>query len=337
MWELNHKESWVLKNWCFWTTVLEKTLESPLDCKEIQVVNPKGNQSWIFIGRTESESCNTLATWCEELTPWKRSWCWEGMKVGGEGDDKGWDGWMASPTQWTWVWASSGNWWKIEKPGVLQSMGSQTVRHDWATELNTLDVPGGSVVENPPANAGDGQEAQVQFLGWGRPLERKWQPTPVFWPGKSHGQRSLVCYSPQVHRRVRNDLVTKQQQQQMTYPWICQIAFSQVAKGMQDDVPLWFLETSASSVFWRVQFLTTSTILSTRIPMMLSTEEHFTKSFYRGSWHWVFTSFFWSGFQHSIMCFFIIMHRIWPRDGLRVIMRNVHRRVYCPQIHQMSG
>ena len=68
MWELDYKESWVLKNWCFWTVVLEKTLESPLDCKEIQPVHPKGNQSWIFIGRTEAEAeNNTLATWWEEL------------------------------------------------------------------------------------------------------------------------------------------------------------------------------------------------------------------------------------------------------------------------------
>ena len=98
MWESDYKESWMPKNWCFWTVVLEKTLESPLDCKEIQLVNPKGNQSWIFIGRTdaEAESSNTLATWCRELTLWKRPWCWERLKAGGEGDDRGRDGWMAS-------------------------------------------------------------------------------------------------------------------------------------------------------------------------------------------------------------------------------------------------
>ena len=110
MWELDHKEIWAAKNWYFWTVVLEKTLGSPLDCKEIQPVNPKGNQSWIFIGRTDAEAgnSNTLATWCEELTHQKRPWCWERLKVGGEGDDTGWDGWMASLTQWTWVWANSG-------------------------------------------------------------------------------------------------------------------------------------------------------------------------------------------------------------------------------------
>ena len=137
MWELDYKESWVLKNWCFWTMVLEKTLESPLDYKEIQQVHPKGNQSWIFIERTdaEAETPNTLSTWCEELTPWKRPWCWERLKAG-EGNDRGWDGWMASPTWWTWVWVSSKSWWWTGKPGVLQSMGSQRPRHKWATELN---------------------------------------------------------------------------------------------------------------------------------------------------------------------------------------------------------
>ena len=83
-----------------------------------------------------SWNSNTLATWCEELTHWKRSWCWERLKVGGEGDDRGWDGWMASLTQWTWVWASSGSWWWTGKPGMLQSIGSQRVRHDWEAELN---------------------------------------------------------------------------------------------------------------------------------------------------------------------------------------------------------
>ena len=83
-------------------------------------------------------SSNTLATWCEELTHWKRPWCWERLKAGGEGDSRGWDGWMASPTWWTWVWANSGSWCWTRKPGMLQSMGSQKVGHDWATELTEL-------------------------------------------------------------------------------------------------------------------------------------------------------------------------------------------------------
>ena len=140
MWELDYKENLVAKNWCFWTVVLEKTLESPLDCREIQLVHPKGNQSWTFIGRidAEAENSSTLATWCEELTHWKRPWCWERLKSGGEGDDRGWDGWMASLTQRTWVWVGYGSWWWTGKPGLLQSMGSQRVRHDWVTELNWI-------------------------------------------------------------------------------------------------------------------------------------------------------------------------------------------------------
>ena len=136
MWELDHKEGWASKNCCFWTAVLEKTLESPLDCKEIKPVNPKGNQPCIFIGRTDcwSRTSNTLATWWEEATHWKRSWCWERLKARGEGDDRGWDGWMASSTQWMWVWANPGKQWRTGKPGVLQSVGSQRVRHNWVTE-----------------------------------------------------------------------------------------------------------------------------------------------------------------------------------------------------------
>ena len=113
MWELDHKEGWALKNWCFSTVVSEKTLETPLDCKEIQPVHPQENQSWIFIGRTdaEAETLNTLATWCQELTHLQRLWCWERLKVWGEGNDRGWDGWMASLTRWTWDWVSSGRWW----------------------------------------------------------------------------------------------------------------------------------------------------------------------------------------------------------------------------------
>ena len=81
-----------------------------------------------------SWNSNTLATWCEELTHWKRPWCWERSKAGGEGDDRGWDGWMASPTQWTWVWVSSGSWWWTGKTGMLQSMGLQRGGHAWETE-----------------------------------------------------------------------------------------------------------------------------------------------------------------------------------------------------------
>ena len=87
-----------------------------------------------------SWNSNTLATWCEELTHLKRLWCWERVKVGGEGDDRGWDGWMASRTQWAWVWLNSESWWWTGRPGMLQSMGSQRVGHDWATELNWIFI-----------------------------------------------------------------------------------------------------------------------------------------------------------------------------------------------------
>ena len=83
-----------------------------------------------------SWNSSTLATWCEELTHWKRPWCLEGLWAGGEGDSRGWDGWMASPTRWTWVWVNSGSWWWTGRPGVLWFMGSQRVGHDWVTELN---------------------------------------------------------------------------------------------------------------------------------------------------------------------------------------------------------
>ena len=132
-----YKESWVPKNWCLWTVVLEKTLESPLDCKKIQPVHPKGYKSWIFIGRSDAQA-ETPILWPPDAKNWLigKYWCWARLKAG-EGDDRGWDGWVASPTQWTWVWASSGNWWS-GKPDVLKSTGLQRVGQDWATELNLL-------------------------------------------------------------------------------------------------------------------------------------------------------------------------------------------------------
>ena len=131
MWELDYIESWAQKNWCFWTVVLEKTLESPLDCKEIQPAHPKGDQSWVFTGRTDVEAETPIlwATWWEEPTHGKRPW-------GAEADDRGWGGWMASPTQWTGVWVNSRSWWWTGKPGVVRFMGLQRVGHNWASELN---------------------------------------------------------------------------------------------------------------------------------------------------------------------------------------------------------
>ena len=137
MWELDYKESWALKNWCFWTVVLEKTLESPLDCKEIQLVilkeiSPEYSLKGLMqklklqyfghlMGRTDSLEKTLMLGKIEggRRRGWQRTRCW-----------------MASWTQWTWVWVNSGSWWWTRRPGVLQSMGSQRVRCEWATELN---------------------------------------------------------------------------------------------------------------------------------------------------------------------------------------------------------
>ena len=130
------------KNWCFWTVVLEKTLESLFDCKEIQPVHPKGDQSSVFIGRTDAKA-ETPGLWPpHSKTHWKRPWCWEGFRwdAGGEGDNRGWDGWMASPTQCTWVWVNSRSWWWTGRPGVLGFMGSQRVGHNWVTELKWTEL-----------------------------------------------------------------------------------------------------------------------------------------------------------------------------------------------------
>ena len=128
---------WSLKKWCFWTVVLEKTFESPLDCREIKPVSPKGNQSWVSIGRTDTEA-EAPILWPPDVKSQltgKKPWCWEKLKAGGEGDDRGWNGWIASPSQWTWVWASSGRWWRTGKPGVLQYgvTKSWTRLRDWIT------------------------------------------------------------------------------------------------------------------------------------------------------------------------------------------------------------
>ena len=139
MWELDHKEGWAPKNWCFWTVVLEKTLESPLDCKEIQPVNPKGNQSWIFIGRTDAEA-EAPILWPPDVKNWLtgkdpgagKDWRQEDK---GTTDDEmvGWHHWLDGHE-----WERSRSWWWTGRPGMLQFMGLQRVRHYWATELNLI-------------------------------------------------------------------------------------------------------------------------------------------------------------------------------------------------------
>jgi len=137
MWELYYKESWVPKNWCFWTMVLEKALESPWDCREIQPVHPKGYQSWMFIGRTDAEA-EAPILW----PPDAKNWCigkdldagkdWRREKTGmTEGETVGWHH-QLNGNEFGWT---PGVWWWTGRPGVLQSMGSRIVGPDWATEL----------------------------------------------------------------------------------------------------------------------------------------------------------------------------------------------------------
>ena len=138
MWELKCKESCATKNWCFWTVVLEKTPESPLDCKEIQLVHPKGNQSWIF-GRIDAEA-EAPVLWPPDVKNWL---IWKDSDAGkdwrqeekGKTEDEmvGWHYQLDGR-----VWASSGSWWWTGKPGGLPSMGLERVQHDWRTELKTL-------------------------------------------------------------------------------------------------------------------------------------------------------------------------------------------------------
>ena len=118
--------------WCWRRLLRVPWTERRSNQSILKEVSPE----YSFEGWMLSWNSNTLAIWCEELTHWKRPWCRERLKVGGEGDDRGWDRWMVSPTQWTWVWAGSGSWWWTGRPGVLQSVGLQRVGHDWVTELN---------------------------------------------------------------------------------------------------------------------------------------------------------------------------------------------------------
>ena len=137
MWELDYKESWAPKNWCFWTVVLEKTLETPLDCKEINPVNPKRNQSWIFIGRTDAETEMAI------LWPPPDAKNWLIGKDSDAGKDRRQEKGMTEDKMVRWhhwlnehLFDCSGSWWWMGKPGVLQSTETQRVRHDWVTELN---------------------------------------------------------------------------------------------------------------------------------------------------------------------------------------------------------
>ena len=134
------KECFLISPWYLWTLHSEIYIFPFLLCFSLPFFSQlflRPPQTVILLFCWNS---NTLVTWCKELDHWKRLWCWERLRAGGEGDDRGWDGWMASPTQWTWVWVNSGSWWWTGRPGMLWFMGSQRVGQDWVTELNWTDI-----------------------------------------------------------------------------------------------------------------------------------------------------------------------------------------------------
>ena len=217
-------ESWTLKKvehrkidafelWCwrrlFWESLgLQGDPTSPSYKKSVLNIHWK---DWCWSWSWKS---NTLAILCEELTHLKRPWCWERLKVGGKGDDRGWDGWMASPIQWTWVWVNSRSWWWTGQPSVLQSMGSQRVGHNWVTELNwsspappltslthsSKNVTGSAWVRSRPS-----QINQLWWEEWSH-LGRSWcwEPTCVLGSGKASHRRTLSSTEqPPSHHTMR--------------------------------------------------------------------------------------------------------------------------------------
>ena len=140
MWEWDCEESWAPKNWCLWTVVLDKTLASPLDCKKIQPVHPKGDQTWVLLeGLMLRLKFQYFGYLMQRVDSLEKTLMLGGIGPGGEGDNRGWDSWVASPSQWTWVWVNSGSWWWTGRPGLLQFMGSQ--RADMPERLNWTDTP----------------------------------------------------------------------------------------------------------------------------------------------------------------------------------------------------
>ena len=137
MWALDYKESWAPHYWCIWPMFWRRFFRVPWTARRsnqsiLKEISPEYSLEGLMLKLK-------LQYWCMKLTHCKRTWCWERLKAGGERDDRGWDGWMASQTRCTWVWVNSGSWWWTGKPGVLQFMGSQRVRHDWA-ELNQSEI-----------------------------------------------------------------------------------------------------------------------------------------------------------------------------------------------------
>ena len=165
--DLDHKD-WMLKNWCFWTVVLEKTLESLLYYKEIKVVNPKGNQSWTFTERNDAEAL-ILWPWAKSL---KRTWCWQRLKARGEQDGRGRVGWMTSPTQWTWVWANSRRWWRTRKTwcvAVHEVAKRRTGLRDWtATTVYVKIYPHAQILQNKVLIFPHHFESEILPVSWNK-------------------------------------------------------------------------------------------------------------------------------------------------------------------------
>ena len=132
MGELDHKDGWVPKNWCTLERFWRRLLRVPWTARRanLKEISPEYSLEGLML-KLKLQYFGLM--WRADSL--ERPWCWERLKAGGEGDDREWDGWVVSPTQWTWIWVSSGSWWWTGKPGVLQSMGSQRVRHDWLTVL----------------------------------------------------------------------------------------------------------------------------------------------------------------------------------------------------------
>ena len=135
MWELNHEERWVQRIDAFELSCWRRLLRVPWTARRSnQSILKEISLEYSLEGQMLKLKLQYLGHLMWRTDSFEKTWCWERLKAGGEGDDRGWDGWMTSPTQWTWVWASSGSWWRTGKPGVLQSLGSQRVQHDWTTE-----------------------------------------------------------------------------------------------------------------------------------------------------------------------------------------------------------
>ena len=151
------------------------------------------------------------------LIRWKRPWCWERLKAGGEGDDRGWDVWMASPTRWTWVWVSSGSWWWTGRPGVLQSMGSERIRHGWATELN------GRVKHQ---SDGSGSQSS-QLLSWEAVEVKAWKRGEVREPTRNKWEFQQVCWAHSSGITVSSDWKSG---------WCCQFSSSVNCRGQLGSI-----------------------------------------------------------------------------------------------------